>query len=154
MTRRRQAPRKYPRVARVNEVVREALAEQIERLSDPRLGIVTLTGVEVSPDLRYATVYYSSLVVPERRGGGEPVLTTNDDTRSATRDALTSATPHLRAELGRQVKMKYVPELTFREDPSIEEGRRIEEIIQRLHADDGPADDGLAGDGVADEVPS
>ena len=57
----------------------------------------------------------------------------------------TSATPHLRAELGRQVKMKYVPELTFREDPSIEEGRRIEEIIQRLHAtmsqDDGHAED-------------
>lgn len=146
MARRRQAPRKYPRVARVNEVVRESLAEQIERLSDPRLGIVTITGVEVSADLHYATVYYSSLVVPERRGGGEPVLTTNDDTRAATAAALKAATPHLRAELGRSVKMKFTPELTFREDPSIEEGRRIEEIISRLHSEDGSASGALAED--------
>ena len=66
-------PRKYPRTARVNEVVREVLAEEIERLSDPRLGFVTLTDVEVSRDLRHATVYYSALGkrgrAPDRRRG-------------------------------------------------------------------------------------
>ena len=56
-----QPPRRYPRTARVNEVVREALADELERLNDPRLGLVTLTGVDVSPDLRQATVYYSVL---------------------------------------------------------------------------------------------
>jgi ribosome-binding factor A len=50
------SPRKYPRTARVNEVVREVLAEELERLSDPRLGLVTVTSVDVSPDLRHATV--------------------------------------------------------------------------------------------------
>jgi ribosome-binding factor A len=49
--------RPYPRRARVNEIVREVLADEIERLSDPRLGLVTVTGVDVSPDLRHATVY-------------------------------------------------------------------------------------------------
>ena len=57
MARPGQPPRRYPRTARVNEVVLETLAEELERLSDPRLGFVTLTGVEVSPDLRQATVY-------------------------------------------------------------------------------------------------
>ena len=61
MARQGQPPRRYPRTARVNEVVLETLAEELERLSDPRLGFVTLTGVDVSPDLRQATVYYSVL---------------------------------------------------------------------------------------------
>ncbi|MCL4294018.1 MAG: ribosome-binding factor A, partial [Acidimicrobiia bacterium] len=51
--------RRYPRTARVNEVVREVLADELERLSDPRLGLVTLTDVDVSADLRHADVYYS-----------------------------------------------------------------------------------------------
>ena len=56
------AARRYDRTARVNEVVREVLADELERLSDPGLGLVTVTGVEVTPDLRQATVYYSALV--------------------------------------------------------------------------------------------
>jgi ribosome-binding factor A len=130
------SPRKYPRMARVNEVVREALADEIEKLSDPRIGLVTVTGVEVTADLRYATVYYSSLSTPARRGGGEPVLTTDDETKAATRDALQGAASKLRAALGREVQLKYVPELTFREDPAIATGERVEEIIRNLHADD------------------
>ena len=56
MARPGQPPRRYPRTARVNEVVLETLAEELERLSDRRLGFVTLTGVEVSPDRRQGTV--------------------------------------------------------------------------------------------------
>jgi ribosome-binding factor A len=116
---RRQAPRQYPRAARVNEVVRETLAEELERMSDPRLGFVTLTGVEVSPDIRYADVYYSVLGTPEER-----VESSN---------ALRSATPRLRAVLGRQVRLKFVPELRFAEDPAIAQGQRIEEVIRSIH---------------------
>ena len=65
-----QPPRRYPRMARVNEVVLEALADELERLSDPRLGLVTITGVDVSADLRHATVYYSALGRAEKRGTG------------------------------------------------------------------------------------
>jgi ribosome-binding factor A len=125
-------------MARVNEVVREVIADELEKLSDPRLGLVTVTGVEVSADLRHASVYYSSLGVTGRRGGGAPVPTATDDTRAATRDALASAAPHLRASLGRQVRLKYVPELVFHEDPSTAQGERVEEIIRRLHAGDDP----------------
>ncbi|HEX5587539.1 MAG TPA: 30S ribosome-binding factor RbfA [Acidimicrobiia bacterium] len=129
------SPRKYPRMARVNEVVREVIADEVEQLNDPRLGLITVTGVEVNADLRSATVYYSALEATGRRGGGVPVPAT-DETRAATRAALQSAAPHVQAALGRQIRLKYVPELTFVEDPSIAYGERVEEIIRGLHADD------------------
>jgi ribosome-binding factor A len=135
-------------MARVNEVVRETIADELERLSDPRLGFVTVTGVDVSPDLRHATVYYSALESrPEapkrrrsRRAGRERVaevdVTAEEqvDFKERSRAALRSAAPHLRTELGRQVRLKYTPELTFLEDPAIEQGQRIEAIIRELHA--------------------
>jgi len=130
------SPRRYPRTARVNEVVRETLADEIERLSDPRLGLVTITGVEVSPDLRHATIYYSAL--DTRKGAREVDVARLAERQEETRAALKSASPHLRAELGRQVRMKYTPELTFREDPAIIDGARIEEIIRSLHHADMP----------------
>jgi ribosome-binding factor A len=116
---RRQAPRQYPRAARVNEVVREALAEELERMSDPRLGFVTLTGVEVSPDIRYADVYYSAFGT--------------DEEQAESSNALRSASPRLRAVLGKQVRLKFVPELRFHEDPAVAQGRRIEEVIRSIH---------------------
>lgn len=119
MARRDQSPRQYPRTARVNEVVLETLAEELERLSDPRLGFVTLTGVEVSPDLRQAIVYYSVLGPAEQ----------HEDTSKALR----SAGSHLRAVLGHQVRLKYLPYLSFREDPAIATGQRVEEIIREIH---------------------
>ena len=115
----RQPQRRYPRTARINEVVLEVLGDELERLSDPRLGFVTLTGVEVSSDLREATVYYSVLGPAEQ----------HEDTSKALR----SAGSHLRAALGQQVRMKYLPRLSFREDPAIATGQRVEEIIRQLH---------------------
>jgi ribosome-binding factor A len=129
------SPRKYPRMARVNEVVRETLGDEIERLSDPRLGLVTITGVDVSADLRQATVYYSALGRGGKRGTGVvPELA--PEQREATDAALRSAAPHLRAELGRQVRLKYLPQLTFVEDPAIATGNRIEEILRGLQQED------------------
>ncbi len=120
-------PRQFPRTARVNEVIHEVLAEQLERLSDPRLELVTITGVDASSDLRQATVYYA---VPPRPSGS------NEQRQDEARAALGSAAAHLRAELGRQVRLKYLPALTFREDPSVEAGQRVDDIIRSLHRDD------------------
>jgi ribosome-binding factor A len=110
--------------------VREVLAEELERLSDSELGFVTVTGVEVAPDLRQATVYYS--VLPPARADAEAQA---ESTRE-TAEALRSATPHLQAEIGRQVRMKYTPVLVFREDPAIRTGERVDEILRRLHSED------------------
>jgi ribosome-binding factor A len=114
------------RTDRVGEEFREILAEEILRLKDPRVGFVTVTGVKVSHDLRVAWVYFSILGDEKAKAG--------------TRAALRSAVTHLRHELGRQVRLKTVPELRFEEDPSIATGQRIERIIGELHHR-GSADD-------------
>jgi ribosome-binding factor A len=119
------APRRYPRTARLNEVMLEVLADEVERLSDPRLGFLTLTGVEVNRDLSKATVYYSTL-----GGTSGATAEANPD---ATAAALDSAAPHLRRVLGREVRVKQVPRLVFVPDPAIESGERIEAILRRIH---------------------
>ena len=127
MSKPRQPPKQYPRVARLNEVVMECLAEEVERLSDPRLGFVTITGVEIASDLRTADVFYSVL-----HRGKEP-----DESAAA----LVSAGPHLRTHIGRQIRMKYSPELRFIEDESVAGGERIEAILRSLQANGIRADD-------------
>ena len=124
------APRRYDRTARVNELLREVLAEELERLADPGIGFITVTGVEVSPDLRQANVYYSVLI-PVR---GEPAV--EAEAAKVTAEALRAATPHLQSVIGRQVRMKYTPHLIFREDPAIRTGERVDEILRRLHSED------------------
>jgi|JRHI01.1.fsa_nt_gi ribosome-binding factor A len=121
MARRQYGARRYPRSARVNEVVREVVAEEVERLSDPRLELITVTGVDVSADLREATVYYSAL------GSSDEAAV-----------ALRSAAPHLRSVLGRQVRLKYLPRLSFAEDPGVVQGRRVEELLRDLQRHDRP----------------
>ena len=112
--------RKYPRTARVNEVVREVLADELERMNDPRLSMVTVTGVDVARDLRLARVYYAALDRPD-----DEVVT-----------ALRAAAPHLRTVLGREVRLKYLPKLEFHRDPAIEQGQRVEDILRSLHAEE------------------
>src|SRR3954454_8825221 len=97
--------RRYPRTARVNEVILEVLADELERMSDPRLELVTLTGVDVSRDLAHAKVYYSTLTA------------TAVDHRSSIPDdaaeALTHAASHLRGVVGREMRIRQVPRLAF-----------------------------------------
>jgi len=119
------AARPYERTARVNEVVREVLADELERLSDPRLGLLTITGVEVTPDLRQATVYYSALIPAEGKAEHE------QNTAVALREVI----PQLQAAIGRQVRMKYTPHLVFREDPAIRTGERVDQILRRLRSE-------------------
>jgi ribosome-binding factor A len=106
------------RVDRVNEELREILAEEIQRLKDPRLGFVTVTGAKVTPDLRKARVFYTVL--------GE------DKQRRATEAALRSARSHLRLVLGRAIRLKVTPELEFIEDHTAERGQRIDELLARI----------------------
>ena len=114
------------RTARVSEEFREILAEEIQKLKDPRVGFVTVTGVKVARDLRVAWVYYTAL-------GDEKA-------KASSRAALRSATPHLRHELGRQVRLKITPELRFEEDTSLQTGDRIERILGELRPPE-PGDD-------------
>jgi ribosome-binding factor A len=106
------------RPARVSEEFREVLAEELPRLKDPRIGFVTITGVKVTPDLRSAWVYYTAYG--------------DERERAATRAGLRSATSHLRSELGRQVRLKFLPELHFEEDPTIERAEHIEQLLRTL----------------------
>ncbi|HEX4539980.1 MAG TPA: ribosome-binding factor A [Acidimicrobiales bacterium] len=120
----RNRPR-YPRTARVNEVLREVVAGEIERLSDhdERLLLVTVTAVVSEPDLRHATVFLSSL----------------GDT---AREGLEQQRFRLQAAIGRQVRLKRTPQLTFSADPGVAEGERVEEILRRLDRPGAGADAG------------
>jgi len=111
---------------KVEGLMREVLAEEIRYLKDPRVGFVTVTAVETSPDLRRATVFYSVLG--------------SDEERTATATALEHAAPHLQGRLGGQVRMKFTPVLEFRVDPSIEHGVRIDKLLHDLadEPDTGP----------------
>jgi ribosome-binding factor A len=122
----RNAPHRYPRTARVNEVIIEIVAEELNRLSDPRLEMVTVTGAEASTDLAYATIYYSAL-----DGAGHEQT---EAQALATAAALHKATPHLRRLMGRQVRWRNTPFLTFKLDPSVAAGQRIEELLREIHA--------------------
>jgi len=110
----RNRPR-YPRTARVNEVLREVVAGEIERLSDhdERLQLVTVTAVESEPDLRHATVFLSSL-------------------SEAASEGLEQQRIRIQAAIGRQVRLKRTPQLAFRSDPAVAGGERVEEILRRL----------------------
>jgi ribosome-binding factor A len=110
------------RMRRVNHLVREVLAEAIPGLQDPRLGLVTITGVETSPDLRHARVYVSVL-------GGEKK-------RERSLTALDSAHGVLQARLSRELKLKRTPQLAFEYDPTVERGVRMTKLIDELAPQD------------------
>ena len=106
---------KYSRMARVNEVLREVLADaiEVEAGSDERLELVTVTAVECDPDLRHATVLLDSLPGPAAEALGE-------------------ARPRLQAAIARQVRLKRTPQLSFGADPAIAYGERVEKVLRDL----------------------
>jgi ribosome-binding factor A len=109
----------YARSLRVNQVLRQVLAEELERLTDAddRLALLTITAVETAPDLRSATVFLSSL--PEEAA-----------------EALEERRPQLQATVGRQMRIKRTPRLSFVADPAIRSGAAVEEVLRRLHRDE------------------
>jgi ribosome-binding factor A len=110
------------RMRRVNESVRQVLSESIGQLKDPRIGFVTITGVETSADLRYARVYLSVLGAERKR--------------AQTLAGLEAARSLLQAQLGRELRMKRTPQLAFEYDPSVERGVRMTQLIDELAPDD------------------
>jgi ribosome-binding factor A len=115
--------RQYPRAARINEVLREVLAEAIERLADhdERFALLTITAVNSDPDLRRATVMFSSL---------------SEDARTA----LSEVRLRLQAQIAAQVRLKRTPQLAFTSDPAVATGARIEEILRHIR-DEGAQDE-------------
>jgi ribosome-binding factor A len=106
------------RTRKLNESVREALADTLERdVSDPRLAFVTITSVEVSPDLRHARVF---------------IIAHGDEERYRTAlEGLESAKRRIRQGIAKRVSMRYLPDLAFRIDESVDEGMRVAEAIRR-----------------------
>jgi ribosome-binding factor A len=140
--------KRYPRTARLNEAVLEVLADELERMNDPRLELVTLTGAKVSRDLSHATVYYSTI------GATTPVsgaTSTNEAFADEAADALHHAASHLRGVLGRQLRIRQVPRLTFAVDPGIVSGQRIEEILREIHHAEVPSDEAGGAGGRREE---
>jgi len=115
------------RMRRVNEVVREVLAETLPELKDPRIGLVTITGVETASDLRHATVFISVLGSEKKR--------------TATLRGLEAAHGLLQSRLARELRMKRTPHLTFEYDPTVERGVRMSRLIDELAPDDESTDE-------------
>jgi ribosome-binding factor A len=110
------------RMRRVNESIRQVLSESVGQLKDPRIGFVTVTGVETSPDLRHARVYVSVLA--------------SEGKRKRTLAALQAAHAVLQARVAHELRLKRTPQLAFEYDPSVERGVRITKLIDELAPDD------------------
>ncbi len=109
----------YKRSDRVGDMIREVLCEMLLRdLNDPRLTTITITDVVVTRDLKIGTVYFSARGDPPRE-------------ESALR-GLQSATGYIRKRLGRELRLRYVPDLFFKVDHSFEYGDKIDRLIQTI----------------------
>jgi len=106
---------------RVNESVRAVVAEGLAELKDPRIGMVTVTGVVVSPDLGEARIFVSVLGSEKKR--------------AATLQGLESARGVLQAKINRELSLRRTPTLTFAYDESVERGVRMTKLIDDLAAD-------------------
>ncbi len=108
----------YKRSQRVSDLLREEVADIImKKVKDPRLGFVTVTGVDITDDLKMAKVFISIL---------------KEEERETTLDILNSAKSFIRSEVAKRVRMKSIPSIEFRVDESIEYGSRIEKLLRGL----------------------
>jgi len=106
------------RMRRVNESVRAVVADALTDLKDPRIGLVTVTGVEVTPDLRQGRIFVSVLG--------------NERKRRSTLAGLQSAHGFLQGRIARELKLKRTPQLSFEYDPTVERGVRMTKLIDDL----------------------
>lgn len=109
----------YPRSARINQILREVISDELLRISDvdERLGLLTVTGVETTQDVRQAVVYFDSL---------------SDEARVA----LDERRAQLQASVNAQTRLKRTPKLSFMADPAVASGSSVEEILRRRSHDD------------------
>lgn len=112
----------YKRSERVSDLIREEVADIIMyRLKDPRIGFVTVTGVDLSVDLKLAKVYVSVL---------------KEEERDLTLEILNSSKNFIRSALTKRLKMKFIPSITFRLDTSIDYGFKIDKLLKEIKEDD------------------
>ena len=104
---------RYPRTRRVNQILREVVADELERLTDDPGVLLTVTDVTVEPDLRQATVWFSSL-------------------SDADRALLEAKRVALQEAVARQTVMKRTPRLRFDVDPAVQHGTAVEDILRRV----------------------
>jgi ribosome-binding factor A len=109
------------RMRRVNEAVKEVVSEGLGELKDPRIGFVTVTGVETSADLRHARVFVSVLG--------------SDAKRRKTLTGLDAARGVLQARIAEELRLKRTPQLAFEYDPTVERGVRMTQLIDELAPD-------------------
>ncbi len=109
---------------RVAEAIRQEASLIIhDKLKDPRLGFITITSVEVTPDLRYAKISFSVLG--------------NEEAYKKTKEALDSASGFVRKLVSQRLNLRFAPEITFHEDRSTEYSVRIEEVLNEIKEHDG-----------------
>ncbi len=109
----------YPRSARVNQILREVISDELVRISDvdERLGLLTVTGVETSPDMRHALVYFDSL-------------------SEGAKAALEERRVQIQGAVNVQTRLKRTPKLSFKADPAVASGEAVEELLRRRRDDD------------------
>ncbi|MEO9223410.1 MAG: 30S ribosome-binding factor RbfA [Acidimicrobiales bacterium] len=114
--------RQFPRTARVSHLVQEILAEQLTRIDDERLLLVTVTDVDIDADLSRAIVFFDSPTGPE---GDETII-----------EALEGFRHRLQAAVNREARLRRTPMLVFKPDPAIRGAARIDQILHRIHRDE------------------
>ncbi len=132
--------RDYPRTARLNSLVREIVAEEIERIDDDRLQAVSVTSVVVDADMSRAAVYFD-------HGGDEEAL-------SEIEAAFAELRPRLQSAVGRQAKIKRTPELRFEADKVLRSALRIEDVLRGLQNVGSPTEPagGAAGEAAGEDA--
>lgn len=111
----------FKRAERVSDQMKQEIADILMRkIKDPRIGFVTITDVEVTDDLKNAKVFVSIY-------GGD---------KETTLKGLKSASAFIRAELGRRMRLKFVPEILFRFDSTVEKGAHIMELLREIEKED------------------
>jgi len=107
------------RAKRVGELIRREVGQMLlKEIKNPGIGFVTVTGVEMSQDVRYGKIYIS--------------IYGNEEEKKKTMAALESATGFIRREIGRRIKLRFCPELQFRYDSSIEYAAHIDEVLKKI----------------------
>lgn len=121
------------RVERVNEQLKRELTDVVlTELRDPRVGRVTITDVRTAPDLHFARVFVTGM-------GSE-------EERRESLEGLHAAAGWMRGELGRRMRIRRVPELSFEWDATLEHAKRIEQLLQEVRPSDGDVDESADGD--------
>jgi ribosome-binding factor A len=124
--------REYSRIQRVNQLLKEEISRLLrDEVKDTRIGMVTITDVEASPDLKVATVYIQTVG--------------DDDRKSEALTGLESAAGFIRSKLGRELRIRRVPELHFALDRTMERAARIEALLREIREPEEPGDGGDEG---------